>query len=297
MSSDTSQELTSIVEAPRGVFARIRAGYPSLPPGERKVADLLLNNSQLALSIPINELAERIGVSDATIVRCSQSLGFEGFRGLKLALAAESSPSNWLVKEAVDADDGAMAIAKKVFSSGMQAISDTLGVLEEATLERAIDAIRAARRIEFYGVGSSVPIALDAYYRLLRLGLPATIATDPHMQAISAANLPPGAVAFAVSHSGRSFETHAALRRAKEAGATTVLLTSYRNTPLSDFADIELVTSTPESTLRPDAVSCRLAHLAVVDALSVAVAVRTSDTSTAALLKDDEIIAEREVAN
>ncbi|MEV0290333.1 MurR/RpiR family transcriptional regulator [Kribbella sp. NPDC050820] len=295
-SAETNDDLERSVAAPRGVFARVQAVYESLGPQERKLADLLLREPDVAVRLSTRELASRINVSDATVVRCSQSLGYDGFKALKLALARESSPSTWLVREAVDQRDGALAVAKKVFSSDMQAISDTLAVLDEESLERAVDAILAAPRVEFYGVGSSVPVAMDAYYRIVRLGLPATVVTDPHMQAISAAHLPPGSLAFAVSHTGRSFETRAAMQRARQAGATVLLLTSYRNTKLGQLADIQIVTATPESTLRPEALSCRIAHLAVVDALSVAVALRSADSARDALLKDDEIIAEREIA-
>lgn len=170
------------------------------------------------------------------------------------------------VHEAVGPGDDAGAIAEKVLRSDMQAISDTLAVLDAAALEAAVGAMLGASRIEVYGVGSSVPVALDAYYRFLRLGLPATVVTDPHMQA------------------GR-------------AGARRVLLTSFRNTPIGELADVEIVVASPESALRPEAVSSRIAHLAVVDALSVALAVRRPDASREALLKDDEIIAEREVGD
>jgi len=296
-SGEPTEDLERSVAAPRGVLARIHAAYPSLGPQERKLADLLRSEPDVAVRLSTRELAGRLNVSDATIVRCSQSLGYEGFKALKLALAQESSPSTWLVKEAVDETDGMLAITKKVFSSDMQAISDTLAVLDERSLEQAVDAILSAARVEFYGVGSSVPVAMDAFYRIVRLGLPATVVTDPHMQAISAAHLPSGSLAFAVSHTGRTFETRAAMQRARESGATVLLLTSYRNTPLGQLADIEIVTATPESTLRPEALYCRIAHLAVIDALSVAVALRHADQARAALLKDDEIIAEREVTS
>jgi hypothetical protein len=48
----------------------------------------------------------------------------------------------------------------------MQAIAQTLGLLDETALNRAVTALSSARRIEIYGVGSSAPIAVDAYYRL-----------------------------------------------------------------------------------------------------------------------------------
>lgn len=284
-------------DAPRGVLARLRAAYPSLSGAERRVADAVEGEPEAVLRLPVRALAGRIGVSEATVVRACRSLGFGGLKELKLELAAEVLSPERAVHEAVGPGDDAGAIAEKVLRSDMQAISDTLAVLDAAALEAAVGAMLGASRIEVYGVGSSVPVALDAYYRFLRLGLPATVVTDPHMQATSAAHLPEGAVAFAVSHTGRSFETHAALRQAGRAGARRVLLTSFRNTPIGELADVEIVVASPESALRPEAVSSRIAHLAVVDALSVALAVRRPDASREALLKDDEIIAEREVGD
>jgi RpiR family transcriptional regulator, carbohydrate utilization regulator len=287
------KELEPSAMSPRGVLARVHAAYPSLGPQERKLADLLLEDHGLVVRLSIRELASHLGISDATIVRGSQSLGYDGFKALKLAAAHESSPSEWLVREAVAKDDSALVIAKKVFSSDMQAISDTLAVLDEEVLERAVDAILTATRVEFYGAGSSLPVTLDAYYRILRLGLPAGVVTDPHMQATSATHLPRGSLAFTVSYSGQSLETQTTMQRARDAGATVLLLTSYRNTKLGELADIEIVTATPESVLRSDAVSSRIAHLAVVDALSVAIAARHPDSARKALFQDDEIIAER----
>src|SRR5439155_12568666 len=103
-------------------------------------------------------------------------------------------------------------------------LADTLQVLDQAALAAAVDALLDGTRIEFYAVGPSLAVALDAHYRLLRLGMPATVVMDVHVQATSAANLPTGAVAFAISHYGRAFETHSALRWAKQAGATCILL-------------------------------------------------------------------------
>jgi RpiR family carbohydrate utilization transcriptional regulator len=187
-------------------------------------------------------------------------------------------------------------ITEKVLQADMSALSDTLAVLDHGALEAAVDALLAASRIECYATGSSVPVAVDAYYRLIRLGLPATVVTDPHMQATSAAHLAEGAVALAISHRGRSYETHTALRWAKQAGATCILLTSYDDTPVGRLADIQMVVAAPELSLRPEAVSSRIAHLAIVDALSVALALKQPERTRSALLRDDEIIAERELA-
>lgn len=262
---------------------------------ERRVGDAVDADPEALVRLPLKALAERAGVSEATVVRFCQSLGYDGLRALKRDLAAKALSPTRLVQEPVDPDDDVGTILEKVVQSNMRALADTLAVLDRGALSAAVDAMLGAARIECYATGASLPVAMDAYYRLLRLGLPATMVTDPHMQATSAAHLPAGAVAFGVSHFGRSFDTHSALQWAKQAGATSILLTSYRDTPVGRLADIELVVAAPESELRPEAVATRIAHLAVVDALSVAIALRTPDTARSALLRDYEIITEREV--
>lgn len=291
----SSGQAVSEVAVAQGVLARLRAVLPALPEAERRVADAFSHDAAHLIRLPLKTLAERIGVSEATVIRCCRSLGYEGLRDFKLALAAETFAPHRVIHEAVMPGDDVAVVADKVLRSDMQAIADTLAVLDTDALTRAVDALLAATRIECYSIGSSIPIALDAYYRFLRLGLPATIVTDPHMQAVSASYLPPGAVAFVISHTGRSGETYTTLRNAREAGATCILLTSFSRTPMRDLAHIQIVTAAPESTLRPEAVASRIAHLCVVDALSVALAMHRPEAARDALVRDDAIIAEREI--
>jgi RpiR family carbohydrate utilization transcriptional regulator len=276
-----------------GVLARVRATYPSLSEAEQRVAAAILERPTEAVFLPVKALAQRIRVSEATIVRCCRSLGYSGLRELKLALAAETlTAPQQVIHEAIQPGDSVLTVARKVLQSDQEAIADTLSVLDGAALERAVGALLAATRIEFYGIGSSMPVALDAYYRFARLGLPATVVTDPHMQSVSAAQLPPGAVAFAISHTGRTRETLNALQKARGAGATSILLSSYANTPLSRLADVELVTASRETLFRTEALASRLAHLSLIDALYVAVATKRLHEAERVLARTDAIIAE-----
>jgi DNA-binding MurR/RpiR family transcriptional regulator len=277
---------------PEEVQARVRASYRALPDAEQQVARFVEASPAETIRLPIKRLAERIGVSEASIIRFCRSIGYQGIRDLKLALAAESSAPFQAIHEDIRPDDSVLAVAQKVLGSDMQAIADAAAMLNERELTRAVNAILAATRIECYGIGSSMPIALDAYYRFARIGLPITILTDPHMQCVSAAQLPPGSVAFAVSHTGRTEETSNALRLAKSSGATCILLTSYAQTPLGRYADIQLVTGARETAFRTEAVASRIAHLSVIDALYVAVAMRAFDGSMVALERSNEIVEE-----
>lgn len=275
-----------------GVQARLRSASQTLTEAEGRVAQFFELHPEEAIHLSVQALAQRIQVSEATIVRCCRSLGYQGLRDLKLALAAESMTPLHQIHEDILPDDSVGVVARKVLQSDIQAIADTLAVLDEQLLERAVEALVNATRIEFYGIGPSLPVALDAYYRFLRIGLPVTVTHDAVMQAVSAANLPPGSVAFAISHSGRTRETLNALRSARAAGAFCILLSSHVHTPLSEYADIALITASRETAFRTAALTSRIAHLSVIDALYVAVASRRSDVSLTALERFSEAIDE-----
>ncbi len=281
---------------PEGALARLRAMYSSLSEAEQRVAQFIMQHPEETVRESVQMLAQRIHVSEATIVRCCRSVGYQGLRDLKLALASETATSLQILHEDIVPGDSVLMIVHKVLQSDIQAIADTLAVLDEQVLEKAVQALVNASRIEFYGIGSSLPVVMDAYYRFLRIGLPATVVTDPHMQAVSAALLPAGAVAFAISHSGRSFETLNALKKARSAGATCILLSSHANTPLSQHADIQIITAARETAFRAEAVTSRIAHLSVIDALYVAVAMHNFDTSLAALGRATAIMSEHSLS-
>lgn len=266
--------LTSPSIIPSAALARLRATYASLSEAEQLVARFIEQHPEELVRMASRALARRIGVSEATITRCSQSLGYSGLRALKLAIAAETLHPLQAHHAAIDPADSALVIAQKVLRSDMQAIADTLAVLDSAALEAAIDALIAAPRIELYGVGSSMPVVLDAAFRFLRIGLPSVAITDPYVQLASAAQLRPGMVAFAVSHSGRSPETRNALRVAGEAGATCLLLTSFANSPIGAYARIELIVADHTIAGSAETVARRIAHLSMVDVLCAAIAAR-----------------------
>lgn len=279
----------------REVLARSRSSYPTLSAAERRVADALEADAKTLLRLPLKSFAERVGVGEATVVRFCQSIGYDGFRGLRISLATRSLITAGDPLSPILPHDDATAITEKVLRSSLQVLTDTIATIDSGAIGAAVDTINEASRVDCYAVGSSIPIALDFCNRLLRLGLPASFATDPRMQATSAAHLPASAVAVGISHSGRSFETHSTFRHAKAAGAKRILITSYRGTPIGELADIEIVVASPEPALRPEAISSRLAHLAVVDAISVALAMRDPDRADAALARDQAIFTEREV--
>ncbi|HHY46220.1 MAG TPA: MurR/RpiR family transcriptional regulator [Firmicutes bacterium] len=253
---------------------RLREMKGSLRNSEEQVANYILLHHDEIIRLPITELAERAGVSEATVVRMCQKLGYRGFQELKIALALELVTPIQSVHEEISPDDSLDVAIEKVFKGNMLAIESTLKILSTNEMKRAIDVLAEAKKIEIYGVGGSAAVAMDAGHKFMKTGIPCVVYTDPHMQVMSGSLLYPGCVAIGVSHSGSSKDIIEALEVAKKAGATTISITNYAKSPIDRVSDIKLTTVSKETSYRTEGTASRIAQLCIIDALFVGVGLK-----------------------
>ncbi len=251
------------------ILYAIRERLSSLHPKERALAEYILEHAQEATRSGITELAERAGASAATITRFCKGMRFDGFPDFKLKLAEElATPSEQQpTYQDIVAGNSLQRIVAAMEANHLRSISDTTRLIDFAAMERAIDALHRARRIDLYGVATSGLVAQDAYQKLVRIGKEANAFSDPHLQITSASNLGPGDVAIAISYSGETQETLDALECAKAQGATTISLTKYGVSSLASAADIALFASSLEEGMRRGDMASRIAQLHVIDIL------------------------------
>ena len=262
------------------VLGRVRAGVPDLSAAETRVAQAIIRDPVGTVDLTITDLAATIGVSQATIARFCQSLGFTGYREFRLALAGaisreEAGRARFALSESeIDDADPAHEVATKIAYQETMAIEETARELDLDAVDRVADAIVSGGRIHVFGVGASALTAQDLQQKLVRIGLHASFSLDPHLALTSAALLGPGFVAISVSHTGETEETIRPLEIAAAAGATTVAVTNVPTSSLARTADVVLTTRARESPYRTGAMSSRIAQLTLVDILFVRVAQR-----------------------
>ncbi len=256
----------------QAILAKTRNLQTKLPPTEKAAAHYLLQHYEEIVSSSIANFAQEAGVSKSSILRFCESLGFHSYKDFKVALALELGSKDERPLEAIKATDKAKDIFRKVIQADIKALEQTLALIDEKSLSKAVKILAKARKIEIYGVGLSASIAQDAFSRFLRLGLNVTVLTDAHLQAISASLLTKDDVVFAISHSGKSSETLRSASKAQESGATVICLSSFLESPLVLLSDVALVSATGETAFRVDALASRIAHLSVIDTLYVSLA-------------------------
>lgn len=253
---------------------RVRTAYPSLTPAQRKVADYTLEHPEKVIYAPVSQLAEDCDVSVGTVVRFCQAIGFQGYQEFKLILSRDIVGQTEDIHEDINPEDNLLALATKISHANAQAVNDSFKALDLGELERAVDAIIRAKKVEFYGVGASGVAAEAAKYKFLRIGIPCDAYTDSHMQAMSAATLTAQDVAVGFSYSGSTKDVIHSLSVAKEAGATVICITNFAHSPITRLADARLLTASRETPLGSGALRSSIAQLHILDILFTAVAMR-----------------------
>jgi DNA-binding MurR/RpiR family transcriptional regulator len=274
---------------PDATVVRIRALLPSLPPASRQVAEYVLAYPAEVAGSTITQLSHASGVSEASTLRFCRAIGFRGYPELRLALATELGRaqgighSGRVVGSDIAPTDDLGAVVEKISYADARAVEETAAQLDVATLQRVVDALADARRIDIYGVGASAFVAFDFQQKLHRIGRIAFAWSDTHIALTSAALLGPQDVAVGISHTGVTKDTVDALTEARRHGATTVALTNFPRSPITRVADHVLTTAARETTFRSGATASRLAQLTVVDCVFVGVAQRAYPQTRAAL--------------
>ena len=276
--------------AVNGMLERIAAMRAGLPPTAMRIGDFIASHASEVVNMSVTEVAEAAGASEGSVVALCQQLGVRGFQQFKISLARDLVQPVQFIHEDLAREDSTQTVIDKIFSSNLQALRDTLNVLKSAEMERAVTIIRKAERIEVYGIGSAAPIAEDANYRLLRIGVRSKAVLDSHVQAISAALTDSKTAVLTVSHSGSTHETFAATRLAKEAGAKTIVITNFGKSPIQSYADVVLQTIAKETGFRTEAMTSRIAQLAIVDALISCVALKDYDRAVSTINKTFDVL-------
>ena len=254
---------------------RIRETLHALSPKEQQLARFILDQPEAAVDMQIEELASACSVSFSTVIRMCKSLNYAGFKELSRALYSDLAPSREESRfEDIHPGDEPDTVMRNICLSSIQAIEQTMAMIDRQELERAVDLLCRVRRVDFYGTGSSGLTAMDAGSKFSRIRKTCIAHADPHSQILTALTLRPEDVAVLISYSGETNDILNLAGEIKKIGATIITLTRCGKNSLSSMADICLCSSSTETLLRSGAMSSRIAQLCVIDTLYASVCSR-----------------------
>jgi RpiR family transcriptional regulator, repressor of rpiB and als operon len=244
---------------------------PELTPSESRLAELMLRSAPDD-PLPLKQVAADADISEAMVVKAAKRLGFAGFRELRSALSAYKQLPNVDLHEDLGQHDSAEVIVQKVFRTAIQALEETLSILDMDGFRRAADLIHGATNRDFYGLGGSAQIARDVAHKFLRIGVRASVVDDTHMMAMSASLLKAGDLVIAFSHSGRTTGVLEAVQIARSNNANVIAITNYESSPLAELSDVVLCSTALGSPLTSENAAARIVQLNIMDAIFMAVA-------------------------
>lgn len=266
----------------------IQSNYQQLKPSEKKVADYVRKNVDSVILESITKLSEKAEVSEATVVKFCKSIGYSGYRELKIRLAKSQNSIGFKDEHLygeINQKDDIENIIKKIFKIYEQSFQNTKKLLLIADIKKAVGLLEKVNKIYFFGFGASGIVAEDSELKFKRISWSAEAVIDNHSQKTIASLLDNKSLVIAITDSGQTRELIESCRIAKNAGAKIIAITSNIGSIITNIADLTLLTFSKESSFRGSAMASRMVQLAVIDVLFLAAASRSFEDAQEALEK------------
>jgi DNA-binding MurR/RpiR family transcriptional regulator len=213
--------------------------------GQKLIAWYIINHYGKAAYMTAAKLGEDVGVSESTVVRFANELGYDGYPKLQKALR-ELIKSKLTAVQRLEVSSNRIGdenILKSVLSSDMEKIKVTMEEIDHKSFNNAVETILNAKKIYILGVRSSAPLAsfLGFYFNLIfenvRL-VHTTSVSEIFEQIINASE---GDVVIGISFPRYSKRTIKAMQFAKDQGASVVAITDSYDSPVAEYADNSLI--------------------------------------------------------
>jgi DNA-binding MurR/RpiR family transcriptional regulator len=218
--------------------------YKSLTKSEKQIADYLRKNQDEAAFLPAGELANRLDLSEATLVRFARSLGFDSYPAMREILqenfrrrVTHSTRLRSRLDELREAGD----IFERLVVSEMDYMTQSMESVSRTALQRAVNLMKDRKRIFIFGVGPSVSLVDLMKIRLERFGrqiIPLTTAGREFLEPLL--SMTEQDLLFVICFFDLSPALQLVLDYARDANCPVIMLTDTLGSIIGDRADVVL---------------------------------------------------------
>ena len=273
---------------------RIRQRYPHLAQSDKKLADFILAQPDLARHLSSQQLASQSGVSQSSVVKFAQKIGFKGFPALKLAiseaLVSNPNPQSMPVHNQIRGDDPMRLVGEKLIKENVAAMHATLDVNTEEKLLESVAMLRAARRIILTGIGASGLVARNFGWKLTKIGYNAIVEQDMHALLATVQAMDPDDLLLAISYTGERREINMATDEALRVGGKILAITGFTPNALQQRATRCLYTIAEEQATRSAAISSTSAQMMLTDLLFMALVQQDLEHAPERIRHSEELV-------
>ncbi|MDD3252544.1 MAG: MurR/RpiR family transcriptional regulator [Lachnospiraceae bacterium] len=255
------------------ILDEITRQYNTMSRSNKKLADYILSTKTSAQYMSITSMAENCGVAEATITRFCRLLGLGGYNDFKLALAKALGSSTANANVSMDLgvnilnDEGLDSMCKKLYIEDMNALNETLELLNEHHVTYAVNLLSQARHVYCFGQGGSNVMAMEAWARFATATPKFIHISDSHMQAMAASLCTEQDVILFFSYSGSTKDMLDLIGPERSGRARVILITHFPKSPASSLADVILLCGSNESPLQSGSVAAKIGQMFIIDYL------------------------------
>ena len=275
-------------------LTRIRQRYPTLAASDKKLADYILSQPDETRHLSSQQLASEAGVSQSSVVKFAQKIGFKGFPALKLAiseaLVSNPNPQSMPVHNQIRGDDPMRLVGEKLIKENVAAMHATLDVNTEEKLLESVAMLRGARRIILTGIGASGLVARNFGWKLTKIGLNAIVEQDMHALLATVQAMDPDDLLLAISYSGERREINMATDEALRVGGKILAITGFTPNALQQRATRCLYTIAEEQATRSAAISSTSAQMMLTDLLFMALVQQDLERAPERIRHSEELV-------
>lgn len=281
------------VDPDRNILETIMDVLSELRASDRKVAELVLADYNTVLHDTVAETAAKAGVSVPTVLRFCADVGCDGYQQFKLKLAQAAAFGLSATHSALALTDSPGTVVDKIFDFTLSSFDWARRRIDPAAVEAALTLLMEVRRIEFFGLGASGIVALDAQQKFPLFGIPCGAQIDIHQQLMTASMLDSDAAAVFISNTGRTHAILESARVARDHGARIIGITGDPKSGLCDFCEVCLVVQTLDNTEVYTPSISRLAALVIIDILASGVALRKHEVFGEQIVRMKRLLAQK----
>ncbi|HHY65199.1 MAG TPA: MurR/RpiR family transcriptional regulator [Clostridiaceae bacterium] len=271
------------------ILEKMKEMYPTFSKGQKLIASYIIDHYDKATFMTAAKLGEKVGVSESTVVRFANEMGFDGYPKLQKALreVIKSKLTSTQRLEVSSTHIDSQSVLRTVLQSDLNKIRTTLEEADPDNFNAIVEEILKAKKIYILGVRSSAALAsfMGFYFNLIFENVRLVHTTSVSEMFEQIINAGEGDVVIGISFPRYSRRTYKAMEFARNQGATVIAITDNENSPLANYSDYCLYA-------RSDMVSfvdSLVAPLSVINALIVAIGLKRKEQVYATLEKLETI--------
>lgn len=223
-----------------------KENYRTLTKGEKKIAEYVIKNPKKVLVLSALDLGKEIGVSDASVLRFTKTVGFNKYTDFRNYIASElteMTPDDRLIKN-WDSFHTKSEIANKIVNADLKNIQEFLSNVDFKQIDEAIEIIDKGKKIYSIGMGSSRSISQFLYWQLKRLGYNTEAVNEGSLGLFETlSHSKKGDVVILFAFPRFLNDEIKAIKLAKERKIKTILITSNIFSEISFLSDVSFKVS------------------------------------------------------